>query len=188
VEQSLHEVEGLIKLEGRLSEVLHDGTPPANPAERVRFARLFKDKGLYAASARFYGEAFAAQPALADDPRNSHRYSAACAAALAASGRGKDDPPPDENARARLRGDALRWLRDDLAASSQRSRDASPTAREALRKKLRQWRIDPELGGLRDAPSLTGLSEDERAACREIWAHVDALLLDMEFPADPFAR
>ena len=49
-------------------------------------------------------------------PPGQHRYNAACAAALAAAGQGKDDPPPDDAARAKLRGQALDWLKAERAA------------------------------------------------------------------------
>ena len=49
---------------------------------------------LNCAAARFYEEAFAAQPKLADDLGAAHRYNAACAAALAGCGQSKDAGKP----------------------------------------------------------------------------------------------
>jgi hypothetical protein len=57
----------------------------------------------YRSAARLYAEAFAAQPTLADDLQASHRYDAACSAALAAAGQGKEAPRADDKERARLR-------------------------------------------------------------------------------------
>jgi len=67
-------------------------------------------KHLYAASARFYAEAFADQPQLAEDLDEGHRYNAACAAALAGSGKGKDAGRLPDKEYARLRKQALDWL------------------------------------------------------------------------------
>jgi hypothetical protein len=41
---------------------------------------------------------------------------------------------------------------------------------------MRHWRQDPALGGLRDKAELARLPEAERAACRRLWAEVDAVL------------
>jgi hypothetical protein len=65
---------------------------------------------------RFYSEAFADDPKLADDLRTRHRYNAACSAALAGCGQGADADKPDDQERARLRQQALAWLRADPAA------------------------------------------------------------------------
>jgi hypothetical protein len=48
--------------------------------------------------------------------RSVHRYNAACAAALAACGQGKDSAKRDAQERARLRRQALDWLREGLEA------------------------------------------------------------------------
>jgi hypothetical protein len=58
---------------------------------------------LYAAAARFFDEAFAAQSSLADDLSSQHRYNAACAAALAGCGQGKDADDLSEQEHARWR-------------------------------------------------------------------------------------
>src|SRR5437763_2953473 len=50
------------------------------------------------------------KPALAADPRTSVHYNAACAAALAGCGQGKDADQSDEKERGRLRRQALDWL------------------------------------------------------------------------------
>jgi hypothetical protein len=53
---------------------------------------------------------------------------------------------------------------------------------------MRHWQADPDLAGLRDAVALARLPEGEQAACRDLWARVSSLLLDVDFPDDPFAR
>ena len=55
-------------------------------------------------------------------------------------------------------------------------------------KKLTRWQAEPDLAKLRDDAEVARLHEDERAACRDLWARVRLLLLDVDFPADPFAE
>ena len=68
-------------------------------------------KKRYRASARFNAEAFAADPASADDLAKEYRYDAARGAALAAAGRGEDAEGLGDEERARLRKLTLDWLR-----------------------------------------------------------------------------
>jgi serine/threonine-protein kinase len=72
-----------VALDERLAAVIH-GEPPKDNGERVRLAYRAYEKQLFGASVQLYAEALEADPKLADDPRNWHRYNAACAAALAA--------------------------------------------------------------------------------------------------------
>jgi hypothetical protein len=133
-------------------------------------------KRLYAASARFYAEAFADQPRLAEDSQKGHRYDAACAAALAAAGRGQDAGPLDDRGRARLRRQALDWLRADLALHSKQLKSWWPGASGHARQVLTHWQKDPDLAGLREKDALAKLPEAEREACLRLWADVAALL------------
>ena len=109
--QWVRQAEQLIELDAKLPQVLRGETKPANAVNCIEFAIMCGQyKTLYVASARFYAAAFAIQPALADDLNNQHRYNAACAAALAGCGQGKDaaELPAEESAR--LRKQALDWL------------------------------------------------------------------------------
>ena len=81
-------------LDARLAAVLTGRKTPKNDAERIALAYRAYEKSLHAASARLFAEAIANDPRIGDDRRMPHRYNAACAAALAGSGRGKDDPNP----------------------------------------------------------------------------------------------
>jgi eukaryotic-like serine/threonine-protein kinase len=127
------------------------------------------------AAAQLWFEAFQAQPKLADDISASNRYNAACAAALAGSGEGKDDPPLDNAAKARWRKQAIEWLKAELTARTKSSEGGPQPARYALAKELNEWKADTDLGGIRDAAALAKLPEDEQKACRALWAEVDAL-------------
>ena len=132
-----------------------------------------------AAVARFIGEAFAEAPGLADDLRRRLRYIAACAAALAAAGKGKDTASIDLEGRNGLRRQALTWLRADLAAWVG-ALDSNPAARGDVWKALTLWRVDPDLACVRDPGELDELAEDERKEYLALWAEVAAVLARIE--------
>jgi hypothetical protein len=165
----------LVELESRLPALLQDKDRPANADETLTLADLCSKKQLHAASARFWREAFQAQPALAEDLKAGHRYNAACAAALAGSGQGQDQPPLDDVAKARWRKQAVAWLQADLAAWSKLRASGPPQVRPALVTTLQHWKADPDLAGIREGPALAQLPADEQKACRALWAEVDAL-------------
>ena len=135
------------------------------------------DTKRYAAAARLWAEALAADPKLGDDRRAGHRYNAACAAALAAAGQGKDEPPPDDAAKAELRRKALEWLRAELAAWSKVLESGRPAGpRRRRRDAADTGRQDTDLAGIRDGDALATLPADERRAWEAFWKDVDALL------------
>ena len=164
--------EQLAALADRLPAILRGDDRPADNSERLALASIFYATKRHAAAARRWAEAFAADPKLADDLPVARRYDAACAAALAGCGRGNDDPPPDESARAELRGRALDWLRADLALH----RKQLDTDAVACRRALDHWRTDPDLAGVRDVAALAALPEAERDEWRALWVELDRLL------------
>jgi Flp pilus assembly protein TadD len=101
-------------LDARLPAVLRGAAKPANPAEQIEFARVCLVKKLGAAAAHFYDDAFIAEPKLGEDVPAGNRYYAACAAALAGCGCGRDADTLDDKERARWRRQAREWLRQDL--------------------------------------------------------------------------
>ena len=126
-------------------------------------------------------------PKLAEDPASFRRYNAACSAAIAGCGKGKDDPPPDPATRTKLRSQALAWLSADLAAWSKRLADDAkarpkyPAHDRALenRPTLREsaipgpWRPCPnrsEENGCRSGPRWTDSGEVESLAVSECCA------------------
>lgn len=152
-----------LALEGQLAAVLRGDQQPADAAERLELADLCRQpfQGRDGAAARFYAGAFAAEPQLADDLRGGHRYHAARAAARAAAGQSRDMPAPEAAERARLRRQALDWLRADLAAWARQAQD-QPPARAQVRQTLRHWQQDAALAGVRDADALAQLPDAER--------------------------
>ncbi len=167
----------LVELEAKLPALLKGKTTPKDSAERLALADFCYQTARYATSARFWGEAFAETPALADDLTNGHRYNAACSASLAASGRGKDEPMPDDPAKAKLREQALGWLRADLAAWGKVLDGGNePARKQAVAGTLAHWKEDADLAGLRDEAALAKLPEGEREGFRALWVEVDRLL------------
>ena len=150
----------------KLPAILAGKARPSDALETLGFAQLCYDKKLHGASARFWAEAFQAQPKLAEDMQAQNRYNAACAAALAGCGQGKDDPPLDDAAKARWRKQAIDWLKADLAAWSKVLESGPPQARQAISKTLQHWKADPDLAGIRDDAALAKLPADEQKACR----------------------
>jgi serine/threonine-protein kinase len=170
----VRQCERLAELDRQLPAVLGGDAEPASAAEGVEFAVLcWRYKRRHAAAAGFYADAFAAEPKLAADLGRQHRYNAACSAALAAAGKGEGAGRLPDRVVLTLRRQALRWLRDDLAAYT---RDvAIPAARSAIRQRLGRWQQDTDLASVRDAEELNKLPEYERAAWRQLWDDVDAL-------------
>jgi tetratricopeptide (TPR) repeat protein len=165
----------LIDLDRKLAEILKGAAKPKSAAERVELAQVCVAKKLYGTAARFYQEAFAEEPRLAEELRAGRRYEAARAASRAGGGRGKDDPPLDDEARARWRKQALDWLKADLELWGRQVQDGPPAARAAAGQKLAQWQGDPALAGVRGG-AIAELPEAEREAWRQLWADVETLL------------
>jgi serine/threonine-protein kinase len=152
---------------------------PADAAERIELAELCQlpCKKRYADAARFYGEAFAAEPQRAGDRPSAARYNAACAAALAGCGQGQDADTLDSTARARLRQQALDWLRADLAAWHKVLEGNRSKATPVVRQQMQHWLQDPDFVGVRRPQALDQLPEAERSAWRKLWTEVEELLV-----------
>jgi tetratricopeptide (TPR) repeat protein/serine/threonine protein kinase len=174
----IQQTERLVELEAKLPQLLNCQVKVADTAERLAMAQLCRTpaKKLYAATTRFYAEAFAAEPQLAGDLRVQHRYNAACAAALAACGQGKDADQVDAKERARLRQQALDWLRADLKAYALMLERAAGKAGPTVAQRLQHWLHDDDFAGVRGAEALARLSEAERQDWQKLWADVAATL------------
>jgi serine/threonine-protein kinase len=165
----------LVELDGKLSAVLKGEAKPAD-ADRLGFALLCQQyRQRYADAARFYEGAFTANPKLAEDLEKGHRYDAACAAALAGCGRGKDPAGLDAKQRARWRKQAQAWLRADLTLLTRRLESGKPAGRTAVRQALERWASDARLAGVRGAEALGKLPAAERAGWAKLWAEAEAL-------------
>jgi eukaryotic-like serine/threonine-protein kinase len=174
--QWVRQAEQLAELDGRLLAVLEGKGQPKDATERLGFASLCQQhRQRYAAAARLFDEAFAAQPALVENLASGHRYNAACAAALAGCGQGKDTPAPDDRERTRLRRQAFEWLRADLTAWKRQLENEPEEARPAVAKTLQHWQQDADFAGVRGAEALGRLPEAERNAWQQLWQDVESL-------------
>jgi tetratricopeptide (TPR) repeat protein len=162
-------------LDARLAGVLNGQTAKDN-TERLALAKRAYDTKRHASAAKLWAEALDADSKLATDRRAQHRYNAACAAALAAVGQGKDSPPPDEAAKTNLRQQSRDWLQAELAAWKKVLESARPEQRAVVIQTLRHWQEDPDLAGVRDPDALARLPESARAAWQSLWAEAAALI------------
>jgi tetratricopeptide (TPR) repeat protein len=173
----IREAERLRELDDRLTAVLKGEARPADAREQLALAQLCRQyKRLYAAAARLYDAVFAGELGPSGDLQAGYRYHAARAAALAAAGQGEDAAHLDAAERARLRGQALAWLRADLRVRAERVERGTPPERAEAAKILRHWRADPDFAGVRGPAALGKLPEAERAEWQRLWADVQALL------------
>ena len=175
-ERWVRRAERLLALENRLPAVLGGVEKPADSAERLEFADVAYHADQFGPSARLYFEAFQADPKLSEDMKAQNRYNAACAAALAAAGKGIDKPPLDEKAKTRWRDQALAWLKADLAFWSRQAETGTPEAKTLVSRTLGHWKVDTDLAGIRDDRTVKALAEDERKTCGNLWAEVDKTL------------
>jgi Flp pilus assembly protein TadD len=170
----LRDAERQLALEAQLPDLLTGKVRPANAAEGIACAEVCRHRQCHAAAARFYAEAFAADPGLAENWKFGHRYAAACSAARAA-GQAQDAQLLPDKTVLRLRRQALAWLRADLALYAQRARrDAA--ARQEVRRTLQRWQKDTDLASVRTGDALERLPDAERAAWRQLWEDVEQLL------------
>ncbi len=175
--QWVKQCERFVEFDAKLPRVLKGEIQPVDVAERLMLAEICQlpCKSFHAAAVRFYASAFTTQPKLADDLQTGHRYNAACAAALAGCGQGKDAAGLDDNERARLRRQALDWLQAELAARRGQLNSWWPGSASQARQALEHWVADRDFAGVRGADALNRLPKAERLAWKKLWQDVEAL-------------
>jgi tetratricopeptide (TPR) repeat protein len=171
----IRRTEQLREIQSRLPGILKGHDRPKDNAERLAWALNCYELGQFSSAARLWVEALTADPAAGDDLRASHRYSAACAAALAGCGLG-NDAPADEVARAALRRQALGLLRADLAQRAKRLDADGPGRVDALFN-LAHSAHDVDVAGVRDPDALARLPVAERTEWQAFWQEVEALIV-----------
>jgi eukaryotic-like serine/threonine-protein kinase len=170
---------------------------PQDHDERLALLGICQFEGRYAAAARLYADAFAADPDLAKDLaaeclhraareeqpirrtevlNTECRYLAARCAALAGCGFGKDGAKLSDAERTRWRKQAREWLLADLAMLTKTLDSSSGVARDLAKTMLTQWQADPDLAGLREPSAIDKLSADERRECLALWKEVASVL------------
>jgi hypothetical protein len=165
--------ERLVALEGKLPAFRKGEFKPKDTTERLDMARVCQTRKLHFAAARLFADAFAADAKLAGDLKARHRYNAASSAALAAAGQGEDAAKLGDLERARLRKQALDWLRADLGLRIKQLESGKPADVAEAQQNLQHWHQDRDLASIRDAASLAKLPVNERAAFTQLWADVD---------------
>jgi tetratricopeptide (TPR) repeat protein/serine/threonine protein kinase len=167
-------------LEKRLPAFLAGTDRPGDNRERLDVCELLRRQERFAAAARFWADAFAADPKAAEDLNAAHRYNAARSAALAAAGKGEDAGKLDDKEQARLRKQALDWLKADLALHTRHLESGRPADRARSLRVLKEWQGDTDFAGLRDKAALEKLPPDKQKAFSQLWADVAALLKKAE--------
>ena len=165
-----------VALNARLAAVLKGLDKPKDNADRLVLAYQAAANLMYAASSRLFAEAFAIDPKVAANLPGASRYNAACSAARAGRGEGKDDPMPDAAARAKFRRQGLEWLKADLSAWSKVLEGGRTQDRELVATRMVHWKGDSDLAGIRDKDELAKLPEEERRAFEALWSEVNRLL------------
>jgi serine/threonine-protein kinase len=148
---------------------------PEDNDERLALLGVCQFKGLNRTAARLYADAFAADPALAEDWKTENRYRAAGCAALAGCGHGADGARLHEAERTRWRRQARTWLQADLVLHARRLDGGNPADATAVLLLLRRWLTAPALTGVRGAEALVRLPAEEREEWSQFWAEVEAV-------------
>jgi serine/threonine-protein kinase len=169
-------------LDPRFPAILQGTERPANAGEQLGFAKLCFFKTHYAAAARFYRDAFATEAKRARAVPVGARYDAACAAALAGCGQGKDADKLDDKERACWRRQALDWLREDLPWWDKALKSGNAQTTTQVRQQMRHWQADRYLAGVRARDALARLPVEERKQWERLWSDVDALLRRVSAP------
>ena len=131
--------------------------------------------------ANIYTQVFAVYPALAEDLERAHRYVAATLAVRAAAGQDEEMTAFGAEEWAYLTGQALKWLRADLARRASQAK--GPKRRQEVREALAVWKKDPGLAPVRDPAWLAAMPPDDRQAWEVLWRDVDAVLASVSQPA-----
>jgi serine/threonine-protein kinase len=177
----------LAQLLDRLPAVLEGKAPPTDASEYLAFAEVCQQPFFQrnASAVRFYEEAFVAEPKLADDLQRQPRYNAACAAALAGCGQGKDAGGLPDKEYVGLRRQALEWLRADLTVYRQDLERVPDKVGPVVRERLQHWQQDTDFAGVRGPEALTKLPELERQQWQQLWLDVAVTLARAEGKASP---
>jgi serine/threonine-protein kinase len=166
----VRQAERMAALEAKLLAFQMGAYQPKGNAERQGLVLVCHAKKFHHAATGLYAQAFAADVKLVADARTGLRYEAACQAALASAGQGEDAAKLDARERARLRKQALDWLRADLTLLA-----AGEVGRSEVARILGFWQKDRRLASIRAKAALENLPADERAAYVKLWADVAAL-------------
>jgi tetratricopeptide (TPR) repeat protein/serine/threonine protein kinase len=185
--QQQQRVQRFLALEAKLPDVLAGKVQPADQREWLGFLQVCRFQQRHVATTTLAAAAFDADGRQADDLKAGHRYDAACAAALAGCGAGKDADKLKGKERADLRRQALTWLRADLEAWG-RQLDRDPDKARAavtVAKDLQHWLAETAFAGVRGPAALAKLPEDERQPWQKLWDDVADTLARVQRETPP---
>jgi hypothetical protein len=177
-------VEPEVPLARQFAALLTNTDKPANNVQRLAFAQIAYDQKRFITASRLWGEALTIDPKIGNDRQAQHRYNAACSAALAAAGLGTESDKLDDTAKAKLRGQALDWLKVELTTWDQFLVSA-PQNRAVLVRNLRHWQKDTDLASIRDTDQMSKLPADEQQAFTQLWDDVADLVSKAEGKPQP---
>jgi tetratricopeptide (TPR) repeat protein len=130
---------------------------------------LLRDQGKFAKAERTFQKLIQLKPGLLI------RYDAACVAALAGCGQGKDAANLVPEEYARLRGQALTWLQADLSARRTKLEKEREKSGAQVLETMRHWQVDTDFNGVRGDKALAKLPEAERREWQKLWQDVEEL-------------
>jgi tetratricopeptide (TPR) repeat protein len=189
----------LLQLDEQMQAVRQGRAQAGGSQELLAFANLCKrHKKYYATAARFYADALALKPQLAQDIKDPARYQAICCSVLAAAGQGLDAAALSATVKSKLRQQALDWLRMDLKRIRQELLPASAQGGEKknakgylfapanqatakspdrlwAKRQLSVWQNDLDLASVRLREELARLPAAEQQAWQRFWKDVAQL-------------
>ncbi len=173
VREWIAEVERYQLYADELEHYLEQGIDVDATEEALEIAYVALQRGWNRAASGWFAQIIATLSPSSRDFQH-HTSFGAEAAARAAAGLG-EDAPADASERVRLVVEAVRLLRLSLSRLMAVF-EASPTEElQGTREWLQDWRVDPSLAALRDDGRVE-LPPEVRAACRALWADIDAAL------------
>jgi hypothetical protein len=92
------------------------------------------------------------------------------------SGKGSGAATLEDSQKARLRGQALTWLRADLALRRAQLDSGKAADRQEVQAQMRHWQQDSDFAAVRGEQALAALPQEERLAWASLWRDVAALL------------
>lgn len=168
--------DALLPIEADLTTVLAGKGRPESVSARLALAEwCLKYRRLTATAASLYEASLAAELPLADNLDTGHRFHAACAAALAASGVGEDTTMLADRRREALRRQALNWLKAEYSAWAERHRLGRPGQRTVAATAVRVWLHSEDLACVRDEQMLSKLPFEERRDWQTLWEKITSL-------------
>jgi tetratricopeptide (TPR) repeat protein len=148
---------------------------PNDNRQRLALIEPCRFRKHYRAAVRLYADAFAADANLAGALKPTHRYNAACCAALAGAGKDAEDSALDAKERDRCLKLALDWLRADLDAFAKLLAGGKPEERTFVRRRLQAWMQSNDLATVRDKNALAKLPAEMRDAYNKLWTEFENL-------------